>query len=114
MNRLMKLDGDIPPNWRVQLDSSLGEGWYDEVYCPKPSLFGNQLTKRDDAISRVLTWYQNKLGHAFGYVSGPRLIRNTRRSPLYFLLWAGPHRKGLQGAKYVLEQGERLPNNGRP
>jgi hypothetical protein len=38
----------------------------------------------------------------------PLLIRNTKNSPLYFIIWAGPHSAGLKGAEYILGGGEKL------
>jgi hypothetical protein len=32
-------------------------------------------------------------------LSTARLIRNTRASPLYYLIWAGPNATGLKGAE---------------
>jgi hypothetical protein len=37
-----------------------------------------------------------------------RLIKNTRGNPLYYLIWAGPHKKGLDGAEHILSKGERV------
>jgi hypothetical protein len=50
----------------------------------------------------------------FGHVSTPRPIRTARGAPLYYLLWAGPNKKGLEGAGYILTMGERLsPQQGK-
>lgn len=108
INRLATVNPDIPPNWRNQLDSFFGVGWYEEVYETTEGLFGAATRKRADATDRLLRFYRAKLKDAFGHVSHPLLIRNTRGSPLYYILWAGPHRKGLEGADYVLKMGERL------
>jgi len=32
----------------------------------------------------------------------PRLIRNTKGGPLYYLIWAGPHPAGLPGANHIM------------
>ena len=115
--RLMKNDAQIPETWRKQLDSFFGgPEWFDEVY-EKGGLFETGPAKRGDYLDRLLELYRGKLRRAFGNVSHPKLIRNTRGSPLYYLLWAGPHRKGLEGADYILRMGERLPTGprgGRP
>lgn len=115
INRLMTVDGDIPPNWRAQLDAFFPPGWYDHVYASgDPGLFAGTeyepgIEKRRDAMDRLLRFYAGSLKDAFGYVSEPKLIRNTRNSPLYYLLWAGPHPKGLEGANHILSMGEKLP-----
>jgi hypothetical protein len=59
-----------------------------------------------------------RLKAAFGHVSEPRLITNTKGTPLYYLLWAGPHSKGLVIANHILKMGDRLSGRknarGRP
>lgn len=108
INRLATVNPDIPKGWRDQLDNFFGPRWYEEVYETQSSLFGDEIRKRSDAPERLLNFYSAKLKLAFGHVSKPMLIRNTRGSPLYYIIWAGPHRKGLEGANYVLRMGERL------
>lgn len=112
INRLATVNPDIPPNWKAQLNEFFGDGWYEEVYETQTGLFGTETKKRSDAPQRLLKFYRAKLKSAFGNVSQPMLIRNTRGSPLYYIIWAGPHSKGLQGADYVLKMGERLSNKG--
>ncbi|MCH1927434.1 hypothetical protein L6232_21780, partial [Shewanella sp. C31] len=60
-----------------------------------------------DARARLLGFYCQSLREAFGHVSQPKLIRNTKGHPLYYLIWAGPHPAGLKGANYVLSMGEK-------
>lgn len=116
--RLMKNDAQIPLSDKAQLDSFFGsDAWVADVYEIRNDLLGSVTKKRDDYVERLLQRYREQLKGAFGYVSEPKLIRNTRNSPLYYLLWAGPHRKGLEGANYILGMGERLasgPRGGRP
>lgn len=108
INRLATVNPAIPPKWKDQLDSFFGPGWYDEVYETQSGLFGDDIRKRKDASQRLLKFYSAKLKTAFGHVSNPMLVRNTRGSPLYYIIWAGPHRKGLEGANHVLRMGERV------
>ena len=117
--RLMRNDGAISEGDRDQLDSFFGSNcWMEDVYEERTDLLGaSSICKRSDYIVRLLRRYQSQLEEAFGFVSEPRLIRNTRNSPLYYLIWAGPHKKGLEGASYILGMGERLasgPRGGRP
>ena len=121
INRLMTVSGEIPANWRAQLDAFFPSGWYEHVYStPDPGLFAGTefaaefaagIEKRPDAIDRLLRLYVSSLKDAFGHVSEPKLIRNTRNSPLYYLIWAGPHPKGLEGANHILRMGENLPRS---
>lgn len=114
INRLLKRDADIPDSWRQQLDTFFPDGWWDEAYAfsDQGSLFDAQagrngaIIKRQDARDRLLKFYAKNLENEFGYVSKPRLIRNTRGHPLYYLIWAGPHPAGLKGADYILRMGE--------
>lgn len=109
LNRLMTKDADIRSTWRAQLDAFLPSGWYEQAYERVSLLLGEETQKRSDTAQRVLTWYRERLGEAFGFVSEPRLIRNTKGAPLYFLLWAGPNAAGLKGADYIMKMGEQIP-----
>ena len=117
INRLMKLDANIPDTWKAQLDGVFGESdWMSEAYDTSGDFFGVP-RKRSDARERLLKLYLHKLRTAFGHVAKPKLITNTRGHPLYYLIWAGPNRLGLQGANYILGMSERLasgPKGGKP
>lgn len=110
IQRMLPNSGVIPEAWRETLDAYFGTtAWFEEVYCEPGGLFGSTgLEKRADYSERLLELYRQRLKRAFGHVSAPRLIRSTRGVPLYYLLWAGPHPKGLEGANYILTMGERL------
>jgi three-Cys-motif partner protein len=108
MQRMLPNSGVFQAGWRERLDSYFGtDAWFGEVYEEKSGLFGRNLEKRADYLDRLLKLYGGRLKKAFGFVSQPRLVRNSRGSPLYYLLWAGPHQKGLQGANYILGMGNR-------
>ncbi|MBA1344959.1 three-Cys-motif partner protein TcmP [Rhizobium sp. WYCCWR 11146] len=112
INRMLPNDGDVPVAWADTLDRYFGSHeWFDEVYSfDAHGLFAStEIRKRDDYSDRLLELYRRNLKNAFGFVSTPRLICNTRGAPLYYLLWAGPHRKGLEGADYILRMGDKLP-----
>lgn len=109
--RILPNSGEMTESSKVKLDSYFGNSaWFDEVYKREQAgLFAsNGFEKRSDYPMRLLKLYCSQLKEAFGYVSTPRLIRNTRGSPLYYLIWAGPHKKGLEGADHILTMGERL------
>jgi three-Cys-motif partner protein len=108
--------GEVPAGWRKTLDAYFGTpSWYEAVYRERsPGLFdASGVEKHPDYHERLLQLYRSRLKSAFGHVSSPRLIRNTRGAPLYYLLWAGPHPKGLQGAEYILKMGELLTRGAR-
>ena len=120
IKRMLPNDGIVPPRWSETLDRYFGtHEWYDEVYILQgDDLFGSpHFRKREDYGDRLLALYRRRLEEAFGFVSTPRLIRNTRDVPLYYLIWAGPNKKGQQGANYILQMGEpaarKRPSRGR-
>lgn len=116
INRMLPNNGEVPSAWSDTLDRYFGSHeWFDEVYSSDADgLFGStEIRKREDYSERLLQLYRRNLKAAFGHVSTPRLICNTRGAPLYHLLWAGPHKKGLEGANYILSMGERLPKASR-
>lgn len=108
LTRLMTKNAEIRATWRAQLDNFLPPGWYDQVYESTQNILGDEdVRKRPDHLERLLAWYREELRSAFGFVSEPRLIRNTKGGPLYYLLWAGPHQAGLKGADYIMRMGEQ-------
>ncbi len=113
--RMMPNAGKVQETWARKLDALFGDrSWHDEAYERKAGLFSDGgLSKRHDYVERLLGLYSGKLKAAFGLVSTPRLVRNTKGAPLYYLLWAGSHAKGLQGAEYVLKMGESVKGNRR-
>lgn len=111
IQRVLPNSGEVSDSAARLLDRYFGSrAWFEEVYQRSGGLFETAgLEKRPDYLERLLELYRARLRTAFGHVSTPRLIRNTRGAPLYYLLWAGPHPKGLKGADYILTMGERLP-----
>jgi len=111
IQRMLPNSGEVPENWAATLDNYFGSrAWFEEVYQQREAgLFAvTGFEKRPDYLERLLELYRARLRSAFGHVSTPRLIRNTRGAPLYYLLWAGPNKKGLEGADYILTMGQRL------
>jgi three-Cys-motif partner protein len=103
IQRLLKRSGDIPEGWQISLDTFFGSpDWRKLAYENGTDLFGPRKSKASDAAERLLRWYRERLSAIFGHVSSARLIKNTRANPLYYLIWAGPHKKGLEGANYIL------------
>ena len=108
--RMLPNSGVIQESWANRLDALFGDrSWHAEAYEPAPRLFGaDRLVKRPDYERRLLNLYLRKLKDVFKHVSTPRLVRNTRACPLYYLIWAGNHPKGRQGAEHILTMGERI------
>lgn len=110
INRLITRSGDVPAKWRAQLDACFGtDQWHTVAYSRETDLLGDEvMTKNGNAAERLLDLYVGRLKELFLHVAPPRLIRNTRNAPLYYLIWAGPHDLGLKGASYILKQGEKV------
>lgn len=97
----------LAPARRRQLDDYFGDaGRFDAVYPRRDTLFGPEPRKVAGAADRLVAWYGERLRSAFGHVSPPHLVRNTRRGHLYYLIWAGPNKTGMKIASYVLGSGE--------
>lgn len=110
INRLITRSGDIPENWRNGLKSFFGgDDWEDLVYARSPDLFeSTKIQKVDDAAQRLLEFYMERLSALFPYVATPSVVRNTRKFPIYYMLWAGPNQRGFGIAESVLSKGERI------
>ena len=110
LQRMLPNSGEVPDAWALALDVYFGDhAWFEAVYERGGGLFAaSSIEKRADYSERLLALYRSRLRTAFGHVSAPRLIRNTRGAPLYYLIWAGPNKKGLEGADYILTMGERI------
>lgn len=111
INRLLKRDNNIPQNWLNQLNEVFGKfDWHSEVYNEENNLFEKTaIEKRSDAANRLLNLYLKMLREEFNFVAKPKLIKNSKGHPLYYIIWAGQHKKGLLGAEYILGMSERLP-----
>jgi three-Cys-motif partner protein len=111
IQRMLPNSGVIPDAWAKTLDAYFGSrAWFEEVYRERNGgLFNTSgFEKREDYADRLLQLYRARLKTSFGHVSTPRMIRNSKGAPLYYLLWAGPHSKGLEGANHILSMGESL------
>ena len=112
IQRLLTKSGDIPQGWQMSLDTFFGSpDWRQLTYEQGTDLFGPKVKKVSNSGIKLLEWYRGRLRAVFGHVSTARLIRNTRGNPLYYLIWAGPHKKGLDGAEHILSKGERVKRN---
>lgn len=102
---------EMPNAARQQLlDDYFGNSEWRGIVCgSKRTLFAEEeVVKFEDAGSRLVKWYAGRLKDAFGHSATPRLIKNSRGTPLYFLLFAGPNATGAKIANHVLKQGERI------
>jgi three-Cys-motif partner protein len=110
INRLITRSGQLREGWVDQLDACFGtNAWYDIAYIRERDLFGDEImSKKRDVTALLLDLYISRLKSIFRFVAKPRLIRNSRNGPLYYLIWAGQNKLGLTGADYILSQGEKI------
>jgi three-Cys-motif partner protein len=114
IQRVLTRTGALQPGWREALDEFFGSGdWWGKVYAEKDNLFGSATEKLPNAGDNLLQWYCERLKAEFGNVAHPRLVKNTRGNGLYYLIWAGPHKKGLEGADYILKHYDKIEQRKR-
>jgi three-Cys-motif partner protein len=109
LRRMMPKSGNVPPGWQISLDTFFGSpDWHQHAYEERVDLLGKRTSKFADSEDRLLAWYRGRLKNVFGHVSEAQLVTNTRGGRLYYLIWAGPHAAGLNGANYILTMKTRL------
>ncbi len=115
INRLLAKKAVRNPAFEEMIDRCFGTSdWRAVVYPEHQTLFGGiDASKAIGVPDILLDLYVSRLKTIFPCVATPRLIRDTQKKPLYHLLWAGPHAKGLQGAEYILGYGEKLAKKRR-
>lgn len=104
INRLIPISKKMEENLIRQLNLYFGnEDWYRIAYRKSRDLFGCEIFQKQDGVPiRLLELYIKNLKKMYTYVASPRLIKNTRRLPLYYLIWAGPNDLGIKGAESIL------------
>lgn len=103
IQRLLKRSGTFTDKERAKLDDYFGSpDWRQQLYETQPGLFGDVEEKLAGSGNRLVTWYRDRLRAAFGHVSAPHLVRNSRGGHLYYLIHAGPNATGARIASDVL------------
>jgi len=110
INRLITKSGDVPETWSAQLNNCFGtDEWREIAYSREVSLFGVEPPRKKDRVpERLLGLYVNRLKELFDFVAPPRLVRNTKNVPLYYLIWAGPNKLGYTGASHIFKNLEKI------
>lgn len=107
VNRLLTKDGQIPPGWRNRLNLLLGtEDWYEEFYSheePAKTLFGTDVDRVVKAsIATIGRYFIDRLKTIFAAVAEePKVLRNSRQSPLYLLCFAVGNERGAVPAMRI-------------
>ena len=100
VNRLLKRDADIPQAWRVRLSALLGtDEWFEEFYRTETTtdLFGEDHTHtvKSATIGTIGRYFVDRLKAVFTEVAEqPRLLSNSKGSPLYLLCFAAGNPRG--------------------
>lgn len=109
IQRLLRRNAEFTTKQRRRLDQYFGSAdWHRVVYERKTGLFGEITNKVGDSNTALTNWYRDRLAQHFRFVSSARLIRSTRKQPLYYLIHAGSNRTGARIADYILSQGEAV------
>lgn len=100
VNRLLKRDADIPAAWRERLTALLGtDDWFEEFYQTETitDLFGDDHTRvvKRATIETIGRYFVDRLKTVFPAVADqPRVLSNSKGSPLYLLCFAAGNPKG--------------------
>jgi len=113
IQRLLPRSGVFTAEQRERLNRYFGlVEWEEVIYQRSIDLFGaTDVQKVQNSGNRLVSWYRDRLKLLFGFSSLPRLVRNSRGSHLYYLLFAGPNENGAKIASEVLRQGEVVRAN---
>lgn len=109
MNRLLHHAGEIPASWRLRLDRFLGTTqWYCQFYRVRKGrdLFGEDIEEINKVADfRVIRDFLNqRLATIFADVAdNPRLLLNSRGTPLFLFCFAAANPKGAPIAKRIAE-----------
>ncbi|MFN8546505.1 MAG: three-Cys-motif partner protein TcmP [Candidatus Eisenbacteria bacterium] len=92
-NRLLPSSGIVPDGWRSALNRLLGsEEWFDRAYAQETTedLFGHVETRLVKQPADVIgEFFVERLRSAFaGVATKPRVLTNSKNSPLYLLCFA--------------------------
>ena len=108
IQRLLPKNGQFSSKQRKKLEEYFGtDEWFDIIYKQEQDLFGNNTTKIQKSGDVLVSWYRKRLKEVFGYVSTAREIQAINGRPLYYLIFAGPNKTGLNIANEILRQGAR-------
>lgn len=93
---------------RRRLDDYFGSpDWMPTLYKSHRTLFNEDAHQKvDDSGLALLNWYRDRLRQLFKHVSKAALIRNTRRSHLYYLLLASNNAKGVDIFNDIIASGD--------
>lgn len=102
--RLLTHDGDIPELWKKRLDALFGTSeWSAEFYRTQSAqtvMFGqgSEVVERDASVAKIGGVIHRRLNATFVKAAEGKVLRNSRRSPLFLLCFAAANEKGAPTA----------------
>jgi three-Cys-motif partner protein len=101
--RLLRHDGKIDEKWGERLDILLGTmAWRTRFFHKgrEKALFGgNERVERTATEVAIVEFIRERLATCFGkHVARGLILRNSKRSPLYFLCFAASNDRGARAA----------------
>lgn len=99
VNRLLTRSGDIPSSWRERLNLLLGtDDWFTAFYKvePQENLFGEvEWAVIKQKVDVIGGYFVDRLKSIFpGVAAEPKILRNSRNSPIYLLCFAAANPRG--------------------
>jgi three-Cys-motif partner protein len=100
VNRLLTRTGRISEGWRKKLDAVFGSSdWYEVFYKTRrlTDIFGDDYseTKKVADFELIANYFVARLRTIFpGVADNPRLLLNSRNSPLFLLCFAAANPRG--------------------
>lgn len=118
VNRLLTKNGQIENIWLQRLQTFLGLTEAEikaHFYQKKPTLFGDEEQKQENAIEKVHELYKKRLmeKEIFKYVSDAYVMRNSQNSIMYHFLLCSNNKTAVQIANEIVGKSiSKLPKFG--
>ena len=87
---------DISPAVRERMDRFWGTDWEAELYEQEQTLFGPETVRIRQSGKELGQRFQNRLKQIFPHCTVPVLMTNSKRAPLYCLIFAGHNETGIK------------------
>jgi len=87
---------DIAPAVRERMDRFWGTDWEAELYEQEQTLFGPETVRIKQSGRDLGQRFQNRLKEIFPHCTVPVLMTNSKRAPLYCLVFAGHNETGVK------------------
>lgn len=92
---------DIAPAVRERMDRFWGTNWEAELYEEEQTLFGPETVRIRQSGKELGQRFQNRLKEIFPHCTVPVLMTNSKRAPLYCLVFSGHNETGVKIADNI-------------